>query len=476
MARRCPPTRRTLRILAFLTLLLLFSLRSFELLPSPTRRYDTRPWIPCPAGSSPFHASCNVPRTAVAPAVQVIVKTGGSEPLERLRAQLATLLSEVPSENLLIFSDLEENVDGYRVHDIYANISQLERSHYPEFKLYDEQLAYKAQGRDTRELDGGWRLDKYKNLPIKRRIWQMQQQQQQARTHHHPLMKWFVFIDTDTFVEWDNLFGLLETMDPSEELYLGSPVWIQQTVPPRLRYEFAHGGSAYVLSYGALRTLNTVEPSSSSDLSPGWLDPSSPMYSQFGLDMSGICCGDDAVARALRDRGVRMKGYWPLFNGEIPATVAYGKDLWCEPVISLHHIGEQNLSLLWHWVAEWKRRTRNQQPLLFRDLFEYIAADFSSSSPSSRRRDNWHNMIDTPDRTHHHHAGSSFSACRAACDADRRCFQFLSHGTRCDISYSIRLGQARPPADHNASGDEERYISGWNTDRIRESHWVHSNP
>lgn len=346
-------TRRMLRGGAVFVLVLLLLLLS-NFLPSSTRQFDTRPWVSCPSGASPFDKLCNIPRTSFSRDVQIVVKTGGTEQLDRLRYQLATLLSEVPPENLLIFSDLEKDLGAYHIHDVYANISQEERSLYPEFKLYDEQLAYQAAGKDTSELEGGWKLDKYKNLPMKRALWQLQK----ARTHQ---MKWFVFIDTDTFVDWDNLFGLLQHLDASSKLYLGSPVWVREEEPRKFSFEFAHGGSAYVLSYGALKVLNTVEAPDA----PGSLDPASPMYSQFGTNVTALCCGDEAVARALLKRGIRMKGYWPLFNGEIPATATYGKDLWCEPVISLHHIGEQNLGSLWAWIVAWKHRVRNQ----VRDVF-----------------------------------------------------------------------------------------------------------
>ena len=175
------------------------------------------------------------------------------------------------------------------------------------------------------------------NLAMKRKIWTMQQE---FGAGHAGWKIWFVFIDTDTFVEWDNLLGLLEHLDAAERVYLGSPVWL-----PRL--QFAHGGSAYVLSYGALKALN----------SPGSHEPDGPLYSQFGFNTTQLCCGDEALARALKSRGVSLKGYWPMFNGEIPATVAFGRDTWCEPVISLHHLQGEDMRRLWQWVEDWKVRT-----------------------------------------------------------------------------------------------------------------------
>lgn len=175
------------------------------------------------------------------------------------------------------------------------------------------------------------------NLAMKRKIWTMQQE---IGDDHTAWKKWFVFIDTDTFIEWDNPLGLLEHLDSADRIYIGSPVWL-----PRL--QFAHGGSAYVLSYGSLKALNK----------PGSYDSEGPLYSQFGVNTTALCCGDEALARALKSKGVALKGYWPMFNGEVPATVSFGRDTWCEPVISLHHLGGEDMQRLWQWIEDWKVRT-----------------------------------------------------------------------------------------------------------------------
>ena len=182
---------------------------------------------------------------------------------------------------------------------------------------------------------------------MKRKIWRMQQ-----ATPETPRKKWFVFIDTDTFIEWDNLLALLEHLNSAEKLYIGSPVWL-----PDL--QFAHGGSAYVLSHAALEALNNGSDKTSQH------EEDTPMYSQFGINTTALCCGDEALAVALKTKGVRLKGYWPMFNGEIPATLSFGENLWCEPVISLHHLGGEDMESLWLWIEQWKVRTMSVVSQLF---------------------------------------------------------------------------------------------------------------
>lgn len=134
-------------------------LQFFQLLDLSARGYDTWTWTTC-SGSSPFEKSCTSSRATIAQDIQIVVKTGGSEPQSRLRYQLTTILSKIPRQNVFVFSDFEEQIGSYHVYDVYADLSEQERVNYPEFALYDAQLEYKQQGKDTRELQGGWDLAK----------------------------------------------------------------------------------------------------------------------------------------------------------------------------------------------------------------------------------------------------------------------------------------------------------------------------
>lgn len=153
--------------------------------------------------------------------------------------------------------------------------------------------------------------------------------------------KWFVFVDTDTYIEWNNLLELLSHLESNDQHYLGSPVWL-----PGL--QFAHGGSAYALSAGAMKALN--EP----------VDQMTPFHSQYGLNTTALCCGDEALARVLKAKGIRLEGYWPMLNGEAPATVTFGRETWCEPVVSLHHLSGLEVEAFWRWTMDWKIKTKNE--------------------------------------------------------------------------------------------------------------------
>lgn len=325
-----------------------FLVNTFQLLNLSKQRYDIWAWDGSCHGLSPFNKACTALRASIAPDVQIVVETSGSEPRSRLLSQLVTMLSNVPRQNILIFSDLEEDIGSFHTQDALADISVQERKDYPEFAFYDELQTYQQLGKDTRKLKGGWKLAKYKNMAIKRKVWKMLGE----TTNALPRRKWYVFIDTDTFVEWDNILALLEHLDPKKNLYLGSPVWVPEA-------PFAHGGSGYVLSYSALESLNM----------PSGGGSEGPMYSQFGVNTTALCCGDKALAIALKRRGIGLKGYWPMFNGEIPATVGFGSEIWCEPVLSLHHLNGTEMEDLWQWIENWKARAMS---MVCKFIFEHL--------------------------------------------------------------------------------------------------------
>ncbi|CZT44352.1 uncharacterized protein RSE6_04508 [Rhynchosporium secalis] len=442
-------SRRPLRVVALvaITIILLCSYHSSTFAGFGKRGYYNWLWEPS-NGVSPFDEANKSQRAAIARDVLVVVKTGGSEPLGRLKTQIETLLTEVPKNNLLLVSDLEEDAGSYCIQDILKDIPREERALYPEFGLYDQQQVLKAEGKDTRELNG-WELDRYKNLPLKRMIWNSQQKLKEGQRK-----KWFLFIDTDTWVELDNVFELLGHLDHTDKLYMGSPVWTESQL------EFAHGGSGYVLSYGALKALNK----------PDAHTIGTPLYSQFGVNVTSICCGDLAVALALDDRGISMKGYWPMFSGEIAATTPYGDNHWCEPVISFHHMGESELVDFGKWHNNWKAKTKGVQPFLYRDVYEYVANRFME------RRENWFNIEDPNKRLD----AATFEKCRDACEDDKHCYQFTHHGDKCDLAHYFRVGRAKA---QEAGG--EKFVSGWHMSRIeafvarkkcKSPHWVTSNP
>jgi hypothetical protein len=65
---------------------------------------------------------------------------------------------------------------------------------------------------------------------------------------HYPNVQWFMKVDDDTIVYWDNLKEALLKRDPQKQWYIGYPIVFDNVV-------FASGGAGYVLSNSTLDLL-----------------------------------------------------------------------------------------------------------------------------------------------------------------------------------------------------------------------------
>jgi len=177
--------------------------------------------------------------------IVVIFKTGALEE-SHLAIHLGTTLRYFEEDDILFFSDLQGTLGPFVITDALQFIDQHIRETHPEFQIYRDLQAYRLKGQDVTELKqdkdlgddrAGWKLDKYKFL-------HMTEQTYIAR----PAAKWYVFIETDSYVIWPNLVKWLKGYDSTKSLYMGSAVQMGNTM-------FAHGGTGYVISNAAMNKL-----------------------------------------------------------------------------------------------------------------------------------------------------------------------------------------------------------------------------
>ncbi|OCL10046.1 glycosyltransferase family 31 protein [Glonium stellatum] len=431
-------------------LFLLYTLSTTSFSSSILSRRAYNSWTDNPYLLRNDHASGDVcaafPKHAF-DSIQVVLKIGAAEVDSKLPAHLRTVSSCVP--DLLIFSDFEEDIGRHHLYDALANLQQPYRSANPDFDIYEKIRQQRSAGKPLSRSSDGWKLDKYKFFPMMEMVWDMRQHK-----------KWFLFIELDTYVVWDNLFRWLSHQDPSQALYVGSPVW------PKDKPVFAHGGSGIILSQGTLHTLASKGQKMRVDGLPG--------SHQFGQDLREECCGDEVLAKVLSSHGIFLKGYWPMINGEKATTVRFGKnEQWCEPVITLHHLSEDDLDDMWHWEM---KRHGSLKPLLFEELFLHIEPSLAP------QRTNWTNLSEDIRITSPDLPGQSLEECARACSDETKCYQYQYRKDTCDLSYTFRLGYSQ----HFDYISDQEVTSGWILERIaefkkynspcREARWVHSNP
>jgi hypothetical protein len=260
----------------------------------------------------------NYPKDA---SLVIVVKTGATEAYSKLPTLLLTYLSCVPPENLLFFSDIAGTVGNFAIHDALDTATKAATHDNHDFDLYYTQQEMKRLGQDMGSIrnewksEAAWRLDKYKNLYTAQKAWDMA-----------PGRDWYLYIDADTYISWTNLFLWLATLDASEPLYLGSQVDVGR--PP-----FAHGGSGYLLSKPAQELLVRNDRAK--------------LAKEFDKNATTACCGDQELAKALFKKGLRVKNVRPVINGEKIKRFNFGPELWCTPVVTMHHVGSEEVQEMW---------------------------------------------------------------------------------------------------------------------------------
>jgi hypothetical protein len=247
--------------------------------------------------------------------IAIAVKTGATEAVEKIPMLMHTTLR--CAQNVMIFSDLEQNIAGHQLHDALADIPQAAMDGNSDFDFYWKLKESKKYGQIEKMLRGvhdprikhdlaSWTLDKYKQLHILEKLYAA-----------YPNKDWYLMMDADTYVIWPNLLAWLQRLpNPrSTAFYLGSTAEVGDV-------KFAHGGSGILLSQATMYDFAVTNKGVAST----W---DKPMHEE--------CCGDLVIGTVLKQHGVLLKPSWPTVNGEKPSTLPFGPTHWCQPVVTMHH-------------------------------------------------------------------------------------------------------------------------------------------
>lgn len=325
--------------------------------------------------------------------IQVVLKVGAADAKARTEAQLSTVLRCIP--NALIVSDLQHRYGPFRnTTDVLASLPAEAYLTPDDLEIYQRQRNATAQGQKLEQGYPGWKIDKYKFLP-----------EVEAAVKNNPRAEWYVFLESDTYVFWDNMFRLLQSYDATLPYYFGSPS------PGRDKPEaannpdfegsdrqhkvwFAYGGAGFVLSGTAAHRLVDRRTNALGVKGPRVTD-------EYREDVRKDCCGDSILGWALYDKaGVELSGLWPMFNPHslhgLPFGESGGKWNWCSPVITLHKSHAADFRKMWDW--ENARDRREVCSLLFLYCFAFILSVIvllSPEHPHSGRLSNSHHPLTT---------------------------------------------------------------------------------
>ena len=356
--------------------------------------------------------------------VQVVVKTGIGE-RRRLEALLSSYLSCI--SNVLIVSDVEAVVDGHQVHDILADLPASYARNNSDWTVYENQHQALAAGETIGKSHEGWKLDRFKFLPMVEYAYVQ-----------NPFAKWYVFIETDTYLFWDTLYRLLKKLEPTRHHYLGTPI-----VGAYDRW-FAYGGSGIVLSQASLRALPLI----------GDQRISVKYEAMVRMD----CCGDAVLAYVLfSELGLRLGNLFPTFSGEQPRWVWISPKNWCKPLVSLHHLDVETIIDLWHW-ERCRDLVELTEPVMFSALLNWgfmsllaNETDIKSHWDNGAGGESW--VLDAVYNTS--------ETCFKACQMHHRCLQASYTRGKCHFAARVRFGQA-------VDGDVE---SSWDLRKLESIGW-----
>lgn len=331
--------------------------------------------------------------------VFVVLKTGATEALEKVPVQLRTSFKCVP--HFAVFSDYEETIGDVRTYDVLSNVTERTMETEPEFEVYrhlqevgrpgltEMDFGDDSNGPFGKVNNPGWKLDKWKFLPMIDEALEVR-----------PNAKWYVFLEADTYIVWQNLVNWVAHLDHTRGYYLGSPMQIGEML-------FGYGGAGIVLSQRAMQRVHSYRAQNQEELE---------------LMTASEWAGDCALARALEDVRIPLTWAWPMMMTSRPWEIdhfseGYGRQPWCYPVISYHHMSPDDIEEMWQFDQSWFRSGKNAL-MLHADVYR----EFIYNSTLAERAD-WDNLSGA-DIDFDHPSSPSVDACADACAQKNECLQF----------------------------------------------------
>ena len=296
---------------------------------APTTSSTPQTQTPVASGSGADTSSAASPND-----VALILKTGSNNVWRRLPLHILTTFANAKVPNYGIYSDATERLaHGVETIDAISNVTHLLQRLDPKaYGIYYDQkdamrsYTYREQAGHTGDSipslseDGnpdGWVLDRYKFLPMLAHAWRA-----------WPDVKWYIYIEDDTYLFWDNILHWVAQHSHREAVYFGASSGPSNAT-------FAQGGSGIVFSQAEMEKLFASDHEA--DLSI------------YGNRTANACCGDIILGEILKDNGIMVnRGEFGSlsFQPEPPWKTRFDVSVWCEPIFTFHHLHQQDMAAL----------------------------------------------------------------------------------------------------------------------------------
>lgn len=363
----------------------------------------------------------------------VVIRTSAAEIEENMPVHVDTTLGCYP--NSLIFSDWKESFQGYEIQDALATVDIELRESHADFELWRRLQRHGSDGLEDEEM---WNpaetvkdLEKWKHLPMVNQTYAL-----------YPDKKWYVFLETKTYIFWNNLLSWLSTLDHEQPYYIGTPQLGDA-------YDFALAGAGIILSRAAIDKVTSLYLS---DVK-AWEKVTKEQKR-----------GDAVLGKVASGAGVSLTNAWPVVQAERPGNLDYsteqnGKRLWCYPTVSYGDVSPENVVEMWKFEQQWTRNkvsmsastvpkksltaSKPDETLRHRHVFkDFILPRLAIRSG---RVDDWDNFSANSPR-----GGTpqdSIDGCKDLCLAAPECVQFSHANGTCHLSELPKMGDFRPGMD-----------------------------
>ena len=241
--------------------------------------------------------------------------------------------------------------------DATANMSARINA-FPEFAHMRKELhglIQSAQSIDhTRDKEAGWKLDKYKFLPMMAEAYR-----------RFPHKKWYVLVEADTFLFWNNLIRWLAQTDKdhTQQLFFGHPSFVDFNGSDTM---FAHGGSGFVLSRALMDATFGADPEF-----------------EFKHDdrLFQTAYGDAWLARALYDTPAvtlnnQLSPSADAFRDGPPREQRFDSSTWCQPILTFHHVSPLDNAHLYDFQRRIEQKLSRRDYIRFADIWDEFLPRF----------------------------------------------------------------------------------------------------
>ncbi|KAG6357776.1 hypothetical protein INS49_013655 [Diaporthe citri] len=255
-------------------------------------------------------------------------------------------------EHNVVGGTTKETIGGHQSIDILADLPQ-SYSNNADFAAYSAQKQAHSERRPVGYSAEGWKLDRFKFLPMVDKAYQMR------------------LMLTDT------LFRFLHQLDPSKPHYMGSPA------AGRDGTFFAYGGAGFVLSHGLMKRL---------------VGDSTQLSVRYEDHAENDCCGDAALGYAIMNKtGEPLQVLYPTFAGDELDGLKVNHERWCIPLLALHRVSPEQMESLWTWE---RTRPYDQHAFTHSTILDYTMSSLHQA-PTRASWDNFADVIQPEDSAAH---------------------------------------------------------------------------